>query len=693
MYYIIPFYIILYSIKRNDNKCSLSQFLKYSLYILFSNVLYDFFKGNEIFSLNLIFNIEFLMEFVSLISIIFTSILNAYSSIQSIFNYIIHPYFLNVNSVEALRDFLSIKTNKLIITYLPHDNNLKNLNFENNLQETNRFRSKSDIDLIQLKSKINDEYNDEINLSVDINHSKTHLKKKSSKMFKYENICENINLNFNKTEYLETTENENSNHINYSNPDSFCSIKKTKSQNSCNFYNNNFSTFNSKFYSNDKKRKFKAEDCNIKEKDEINENIENIEKNEKVSSNVVENKTKLDFNKVKFSKISFSNKHLSKNNIDIEFNNHNNLEKSLNNNNETKDKTYLLKNDVSDNLLSDVFRNEYIEKSSVNNKFKTISNNLGIKRTLDFNSIDNENEVSTKKGNANFSNESDYSMNFKVFKIDKISANENFIKNEKVENIEYINQMYDNKNSIFKLIYNYALYKHKDIEIEEIITNIPIYISSLKNYITGVIFRYIEYIKIHFFNSLNWLTYYFFGKILGYYSIYKVLITLKNYFLSDYSDINLMLKDELVNIIDKILHICFFILKFEYSFLYTVIEQYFSLFVVGIMAVVNMRSFLNTIHFLYVRAIKHIDSNVMFETLIMCYLVGMLYLTSSILMIFSLPKTYRTNILNTFEKMDYSLLRYYCDLIFLLSCIVFFVIEIIFLFYSLIDRRNKDKSL
>ncbi len=92
--------------------------------------------------------------------------------------------------------------------------------------------------------------------------------------------------------------------------------------------------------------------------------------------------------------------------------------------------------------------------------------------------------------------------------------------------------------------------------------------------------------------------------------------------MSNYSEINDMLKDELINIIDKILGACFYILTLDHeSLLYTIIEQYFSLIIVGTILIVNMRSFLNSIHFLYTRAISKIESNNAVETCFMTYFV------------------------------------------------------------------------
>lgn len=152
-----------------------------------------------------------------------------------------------------------------------------------------------------------------------------------------------------------------------------------------------------------------------------------------------------------------------------------------------------------------------------------------------------------------------------------------------------------------------------------------------------------ESIKKGFKEYFHWVVFYICGKILGFYSLYKIVMTCKNYFLSNYSDINTMLKEELINIIDKLLGIGFYILKLDNeSLLYNMLEQHFSLFIVGTIIFVNMRSFLNTIYFLYTTAIKKIDSsNKTGQTLLMSYFVGMFYVTSSIFIIFSLPKTYR----------------------------------------------------
>jgi len=141
-------------------------------------------------------------------------------------------------------------------------------------------------------------------------------------------------------------------------------------------------------------------------------------------------------------------------------------------------------------------------------------------------------------------------------------------------------------------------------------------------------------------------------KLLGVYSFYKIVITIKNLIFSDYDDINNMLKFEVHSIIDRVLRYIFE--KFHVNFnnnnsqnnnkiLYAIIEQYFSLLIVGSIILVNMRSFLNLILFIYTMSFKNFKARVseLLQVLTLSYVVGLFYVCSSIFLIFSLPITYR----------------------------------------------------
>ena len=238
---------------------------------------------------------------------------------------------------------------------------------------------------------------------------------------------------------------------------------------------------------------------------------------------------------------------------------------------------------------------------------------------------------------------------------------------------------------------------NKDFSLIEIKTYIREFYTFLINYKNEkIVFLYSMYFNIiqKLTLLLNWVLFYFFGKILAFYSIYKILITLKNYFLSNYSEINIMLKNEVINIIDKMLSVGFFILKFDNeSLIYNLLEQYFSLILLGSLLLVNMRSFLNTIHFLYTRAIYKISFNKQVEVLFMSYFIGMFYISACVFVIFSLPLRYRTNLVYIYTQMDYSLLKFYSDKTFLVSVVVFSLIELIFIGFFLVAKLDLKRVL
>ncbi len=134
------------------------------------------------------------------------------------------------------------------------------------------------------------------------------------------------------------------------------------------------------------------------------------------------------------------------------------------------------------------------------------------------------------------------------------------------------------------------------------------------------------------------------GQILAIYCIYRIVMTLKNLLFQNYSDINIMLRDQVLNIIDFSLNIVFHILKLDVETIYyTVIEQYFSLLIVGCIIIVNIRSFLLTILFIYTKTLKRYSGviNKKVQSIFLSYFVGLFYVTSSIFLIFNLPITYR----------------------------------------------------
>lgn len=191
-----------------------------------------------------------------------------------------------------------------------------------------------------------------------------------------------------------------------------------------------------------------------------------------------------------------------------------------------------------------------------------------------------------------------------------------------------------------KEVFNYVIGNKKEDEIDlKEVEELKTLLSELE-----IVMRALKQKTINFKNKC--LSKYFdiSGKLLGVYCIYRIVMTSKNYLFQRYSDINVMLREELLNIVDWTLDISFRILKWDVEeIIYTVIEQYFSLFIVGTIIIVNVRSFLNTIRFIYMWVFKKSNTriNKKVQLLFLSYFVGLFYVTSSIFLIFNLPITYR----------------------------------------------------
>lgn len=98
MLYIIPYFliknIIISQCFCNNFNNYISNFI-YIVYLLISILVYNYFKNQKsLFSIKLMYSNHSQMEFIGLISIFLTSILRGYSTIQCIFNYMVHPYIL-----------------------------------------------------------------------------------------------------------------------------------------------------------------------------------------------------------------------------------------------------------------------------------------------------------------------------------------------------------------------------------------------------------------------------------------------------------------------------------------------------------------------------------------------------------------------------------------------------------------------
>jgi len=139
------------------------------------------------------------------------------------------------------------------------------------------------------------------------------------------------------------------------------------------------------------------------------------------------------------------------------------------------------------------------------------------------------------------------------------------------------------------------------------------------------------------YNRIVTVVNYFVGKILAIYFIYRFLLTLNNYFFSNYDEINITLKANNPILLDKVISLLSYLCTFEINKIYTnIFEQYFSIIVVGIIIITNIRSFLNTILFLYSKLLSKKILNQKLQILLLSYLVALFYINASLFIIFSL---------------------------------------------------------
>jgi hypothetical protein len=194
-----------------------------------------------------------------------------------------------------------------------------------------------------------------------------------------------------------------------------------------------------------------------------------------------------------------------------------------------------------------------------------------------------------------------------------------------------------------KGVYNYVIGKDNKKDMQEEIDELKALYSEMEMQVKLVKEKTISF-RNNFISGVKYFFQVITGKILAFYCIYRIVMTIKNLLFQNYSDINVMLKEELLNIIDFSLNIVFSLLKVDVETIYyTVIEQYFSLLIVGSIIIVNIRSFLNTILFIYTKTLKNYNTklNKKAQSLFLSYFVGLFYVTSSIFLIFNLPITYR----------------------------------------------------
>lgn len=194
-----------------------------------------------------------------------------------------------------------------------------------------------------------------------------------------------------------------------------------------------------------------------------------------------------------------------------------------------------------------------------------------------------------------------------------------------------------------KGFFNYIIGKDNKQNMNEEIEELKILYNEMEMQVKLIKEKTILF-RNNFISSVKYFFHIITGKILAVYCIYRIIMTIKNLLFQNYSDINVMLREELLNIIDVSLNIVFYLLKWDVETIYyTVIEQYFSLLIVGTIIIVNIRSFLNTILFIYTKTLKKYNSKVNknVQSLCLSYFVGLFYVTSSIFLIFNLPITYR----------------------------------------------------
>lgn len=301
------------------------------------------------------------------------------------------------------------------------------------------------------------------------------------------------------------------------------------------------------------------------------------------------------------------------------------------------------KNEISPNLIN-------INNININNTYVNLS----------FNNHENNNIFNNKderfSGNLNLSSVIG-NPNLNFINIHKENINNNYEVKQFNNNLEYNNinnaphslenQGLKNRKkslkSTFKGVFNYVIGKDSKKDIEEEIEQLKILYNEMEMQIRLIKAKTILF-RNKFISRLSYLFTYITGKILAFYCIYRIIMTIKNLLFLNYSDINVMLREEVLNVIDFFINIIFKLFNLDVETIYyTVLEQYFSLTIVGLIIIINIRSFLNTILFIYTKTLKKYESktNRKLQMVFLSYFVGLFYVTSSIFLIFNLPITYR----------------------------------------------------
>lgn len=171
------------------------------------------------------------------------------------------------------------------------------------------------------------------------------------------------------------------------------------------------------------------------------------------------------------------------------------------------------------------------------------------------------------------------------------------------------------------------------------------------------------------------------ARLLAIYSFYRILNTLRNLLMSDYNNVNLMLRQEMLSIVDGVVYFIAILFRTHFSEIYyTVIEQYFSLIVVGIVIVTNLRSFLILLQFIYLKtskAFSKVNISKGIQMIFLSYLCCLFYVTSSLFLISNLPMKHRNDVSRLFGDIDFSSLKLLYDLVYFCLSIFFFIVEFI----------------
>lgn len=399
-----------------------------------------------------------------------------------------------------------------------------------------------------------------------------------------------------------------------------------------------------------KKYMFSAEDKNIKvanseyEKNKINQSLQkqflfsydqesynNINKVDCERNNVSSNKSFQSNENYNSDFISSSNSN-SDDYLSEEIYNENNrinTDEFLKNN-ENSNKNNFLNNNGNSNQIS-------INNININNTFLNFSLSQKDKLVQDI-SKDCHQQITQENLNINIYNFSN-PPNFQSNNVNSCIHNQN------------LNAIYTHggtrdrgktlKNT-FKGVLNYVIGKDKE-DLKEELEQLKILYKEMEMQIRMIRDKTILF-RNRFISRISYLFTYLTGKTLAFYCIYRIIMTIKNLLFLNYSDINVMLREEVLSIIDFFISIIFKILNLDVETIYyTVIEQYFSLTIVGLIIIINIRSFLNTILFIYTKTLKKYNTktNRTLQMVFLAYFVGLFYVTSSIFLLFNLPITYR----------------------------------------------------